>query len=178
MLRFLMLLFLLLNLFDGVAQTNQVRIAEIDKMYKEINQLLLDSSAICREAVKIEMDGFSPDSEQMSFEQKAEFCVLKGEFETYSGFFTGYEWNVSSKFYFKNDQPILVLITGDAERSSYNSEAYYDEYGKIMILINSEYNLSVSNAVEPEIITDGELLKQAEEEINEVLKEIKSILGE
>jgi hypothetical protein len=32
--------------------------------------------------------------------------------------------------------------------------------------------------VEPEIITDGELLMQTEEETNEVLKEVKSILGE
>jgi hypothetical protein len=45
-----------------------------------------------------------------------------------------------------------------------------------MMLINSENNPAGSNTLELEIITDGELLMQ--EEINEVLKEIKSILGE
>jgi hypothetical protein len=36
------------------------------------------------------------------------------------------------------------------------------------MLINSENNLAGSNTVEPEIITDGELLMQTEEQINEV----------
>ena len=178
MIKFLALLFVLLNLFESLSQTNEVRMTEIGKMYMDINQLISDSSAICREAVKMVLDGYSPDSGQLYFEQKAEFCMVNSEYATYSGFFTGYELDLKSTFYYKNGLPFFVIINGQAEGNSYYREAYFDEYGNFMMLINSENNLAGSNTLELEIITDGELLMQTEEEINEVLKEIKSILGE
>ena len=120
----------------AAAQEKNPRILEIKSMYAEVNKLNSASAAkSCKNARKTEYSGFSPESEQMPFEQTAKRCKLANGYEYIEGKFRGYEWSEDYFFYLRNGSVFFVFVQSSAEACSDETRVYYDTSGRIIRLL-------------------------------------------
>ena len=120
----------------AAAQEKNPRILEIKTMYAEVNKLNAGNAGkSCKNAKMTEYSGFSPDSEQLPFEQTAKRCKLSNGYEYVEGKFRGYEWGEDYFFYRRNGSVFFVFIQSNVEACSDEIRVYFDTSGRIIRLL-------------------------------------------
>jgi hypothetical protein len=159
------------------AQKGQNRIAEIKKMYAEINSFNTNpDSIICNEGESAEYDSFDSKSEKIEFKQKAKSCQYPNGYSKYSGIFTGYEWANTYELFFKDDKIFFVFITEGAEACYQEKRVYYNVTGNIIKTLVKSNECDGAEAKITAEKTDQEYINTVSSEINKALSKIKSML--
>ena len=175
--KFLFLVLILLLATKGNTQTFEQRKGEIEKMQTEIIRCLDEASTICSEGFKTELDVSTTDFEQIPYLQTARFCQCQGSYSLYSGEFSGHNWRLSVFFYFKDEQLFFARFQGGENNPLDEAKVYFDQQGRIIQVLNKAHDADFGLGFQMEEIMDADSLIQAQEEINEVLMEVREILS-
>lgn len=154
-------------------QTNDERILEIKKFYKEIES---SEKKACNQKTMTSYDSFDGE-EQIAFENTAEICNLAIGFTRKSVELFGYEWAETCTFYYEGDNLFFAYLSGGAEACAYEYRVYYDRNGKVIRLLASENDCDGEEPGESVEVTD---LKKSEDILSTVnydLEQLESILA-
>ena len=164
-----------LESFAGFSQDKTARIAEIKKMYAEVNELSLKKKD-CISGKKTEFDSFDEAGEKIPFDQNAEKCKLGNNYVTISASLNGYEWNSNVSYYYKNDKLFFVFISNGAEACMVEYRIYLDENQKIIKLLEKSNDCDGGDLKNNNEITDTkefeetmQLIEQNKIKIDEIL---------
>ncbi|MFM9052191.1 MAG: hypothetical protein ACKOKF_07735 [Bacteroidota bacterium] len=73
-----------------------------------------------------------------NFVQKVNRALLESGFEILTAEFSGWEWDETVKFYFKDDELFFVYISGAEVSSRYQYRIYYSSDGNVIRLLHKE----------------------------------------
>ena len=162
---------------ETIVQDTASRIAEIKKMYEEVQLLTKNKSNIeCKKGKKISKETPFEDSEEQSYEQTASFCQVNEQYSMYTANFNGHEWVNDYSIYLKDGIIFFVLESGGAEACSDESRSYYDKKGNLITLITRSNDCDGGDFKKSKTIKKEKELKRYLSSFNTTYNEIQKMI--
>lgn len=152
--------------FKSNAQDYSGRISEIKKMYAEIVQLEKAQHPLCKTGIDTTYESFDNESEKYPFIQRAQYCNYSGNYQTASGYFTGYEWTRNIFAYLKNKAVFFIFIEGADAGCLVEYRIYYDINGKVIKVLLKENDCDGDDPYKSSVIQSVSLINSIVERIN------------
>jgi len=159
-------------------QTNEERILDIKKWYKDIRSIeKKGSSTGCESKISITYDGFHSDDEY-PFENEGKHCDFGNGYTVLFGEFLGYEWAEYATYYYKDDVLFFAFIESGAEACFEEHRLYYGSDGKVIQYIEKVNDCDGENPTITNDLTDSDGLNDMVNYVNEKRTRIEKILAD
>lgn len=168
-----------LSITSCFAQNKETRIQEIKKMYAEIVELN-NANAVkdCKNG-KIMEETKDNNNQAYPMEQTATFCKVSEVYSTYSGQFSGHEWNFDLSVYLQNNKVFFISSSSNAESYADQYRLYYNTAGKVIKILHTSNNGEdmAPEDMKTQEITDKKEIARITAETNLEYKKTMKIVG-
>jgi hypothetical protein len=155
------------------SQVKNERVQQIKKMYAEVNELLKNNNEeTCTSAKEIVTDKFSPESEEIPFEQTYQTCRLAKGYDVALADLSGYEWGSSYTIYRFNSKIFFAFISSGAEACATETRVYFDTNENPIKVLEKTNNCDGNEVSLSTEIMDPKAINATIEDVTTVFKKV------